>query len=206
MISFYSIWLPFLSGAIIFRKLENSIRIFFSMISLGVIFEVLGRLFNKNNLILLNFWDSIEFTLLLLMFSKWTYFKKYSRYFLIAIASNLIVRIILYYLGFESVEIIKSYASILSELIIILFGMYTIYRLSKESKILIYQESKFYLLVGILLFYSGTSFVSLISLIVSPEDILPFWYIHGAANIIANILYTGCFLLQYKNSKLEPSF
>lgn len=205
MISFYSIWIPFLSGIVTFRKLENSIRIFFSMVSLGVIFEIIGRQLSRNNLFVMNLWDSIEFTLILIVFSKWRYFEKYKLHFTVIIIVNLLVRILLYYFGYEDADIMKSYASILSELIIILLGMYALYKLSKATETLLYLESKFYLLTGILVYYAGTSFLSLISLIIPPEEILPFWYIHGGANIIANILFTFCFFLQYKNSKQKPS-
>lgn len=205
MISFYSIWPPFLCGILTFKKLDNSMRIFFGMISLGVIFEILGRNLSQNNLVVINFWDPIEFALLLAVFSNWTYFTKHRNHFTIVIIIDVLLRIILYLFGFEEIDIIKSYASILGEFAILILGMYAFYKLSKETETLIYFESKFYLLAGILIYYSGITFLNFITFIVPPEDILPFWYIHASVNIIANILYTICFFLQYRNSKVNLS-
>ena len=202
-ISAYSIALPFIIGIILIKELKNEYKLFVILLGYGLSIEIIG-LFTKN-LWMMNIWDILEFSCLAYIFSKIPFLKKIKQLIIYSILVNLILRIIFLALQIDSLTNFTSNITIVTSFILILLSMYTLFKLSKETRKLIHKYYLFWFLIGIALYFTGTIFILLISLFVDPEHLFEIYIIHSFTNIISNLIFTCSIILQYKNSKQRLS-
>lgn len=198
-ISTYSIIPPLLTGLLTFKTLKLEYKAFIFLLTFGLFIEIAWD--GIYNLWILNIWDFLEFTSLMFIFYKIEFLNRFKKLFSVTFLIVFLLRVSFLTLKYESIHDFTSNTTILTSLFLIVISMYSILILSKKTEVLIHKHFLFWFLLGIAIYFTGTIFITLVSLFVEPEALFDIYVIHSYTNIASNLIFTYSFYLQYKSFK-----
>ena len=206
-ISDWIILLPFLVGAVIYKKLQWDSRIIFFMVFLGITPQMLHFFYNHSLIetISYNIYIPFEFTLLGILFYK----QVSKRNTKLTLTVTYLFYAILSIYFFTQVGITGKFISewILTNNLLYLFwiGLFLYETFQFDSGELTLHRPFFWYLIGILIYSACASIVfSLWHKILSSEknSILKYlWSVQNICNIIMYLLFTVGLFLEFRNSK-----
>ena len=190
--SIFSPLIPLIIVGIVVKKLrQTEYKIITTLIICSFFSDVISGIFIEgNNYLILFFYGLIEFITLLLFFNFALKMKN-------RITQIIILVYVLYYflnsIFIEGFFEFNTYARSVESLIMIsmcLFYFYNIY--TNELNIYIEKSPSFWIVIGVLFYFSGALFSFILSsdiLSKSPDRFYNSWALHNLANILKNILF-----------------
>lgn len=114
----------------------------------------------------------------------------------VLIASILFVSFCIIYYTRNRLNIFDSLPASIESLIIIVFCLFYFYeQISIPTVSIIYSNSTFWVIIGILFYLSGTLFLFLYVASLPDKEVFSLWIINNVFNILIKILFTIAFLL-----------
>jgi len=176
------------------RSYSGNIRIILMMIALSFLSDMVMRGLSligvKNNLPVAHLYGLLEGYLLLTFF-----YHKLSKYRLVIIISGLIF-IISYIIDATFISKLVTFntfsRTLEAGIMIILSVLYFFDIYQNETDIFIDKNPEFWLVTGILIYFSGAFFSFLLSseiLSQSPERFYSSWILHNVSNIVKNFIF-----------------
>ncbi|RMF64572.1 MAG: hypothetical protein D6743_09170 [Calditrichaeota bacterium] len=168
----------------------------FFAISLSM--EIIGTTLtsSENGLWLSHIYTLIEYTFLATIFSLWQDNKGGKKVIKISILLFAIIWTVSKF-TIENFHTWDSYTSPLEGLLLIIIASYTLYALGRESEVPIYEDARFWISSGVLIYFTVNLMgLALMNLIQNWNEQRLFvrFPIHSLSNIFCNLLYTGGFL------------
>jgi hypothetical protein len=153
-----------------------------------------------NNHWILHIYDLLEYVILIVLFAGWQ--KEAGRTLLrrflyVSIGLYTVLWIVAKF-EFESFKLFDQYTHTISALVLVAISLFTLIDLTRNEslsanrEVPLYQTFKFWILVAILLFFSGNTFLFGMGLFIGAlkfNDAVAVWTIHWWLNITANIMY-----------------
>jgi len=190
-ISLYAIYVPLVIGLFCAQYYTRDLKIFVGFLAAGAITEVAGRFFAAhygNNIWLLNIYFGVEYVLIALCVSYWHHppWKMYIR-------RSIPVFILVYGLtlyGNGDITTLNTMGKFLQSGLVMILAIITLSKLFLHPTEKIFSTYPFWITIGILLYFAGTSFVWLFGSIIFANNLFDHWSIHSILNISAYILYS----------------
>lgn len=189
LLSSVSILVPFIIGARKFHYLNTDQIIFWIYICIGVVTEVLNFYFAYNainNLWYLNYFFGIEFGFLMVIFVRWE--NGVSRQILIYLT-------LVGFLVFGTTQIFLSnnhsynmVGKYIENFIVLIAAIHILYSLIVRTELNLSKNYKFWISLGIFIYFGGTSFIFVMGPIIFSRGLPGAWQIHSLFNISSNIL------------------
>jgi hypothetical protein len=185
------------------RNWGGEASLFFVFVALGLVVEVatftLAQL-SIHNLWILHVYALLEYIILILIFAGWQKEAKRPllRHALYASIGVYGLIWILAKIEFEKFASADQYTHSISAIVFVAFSLFTLVNLARtegsslKTQAPIYRTFQFWVLVGILIFFAGNTFLFGLGELISSlafKDAVAVWTIHWWLNITANICY-----------------
>ncbi len=193
-ISSLSSLLPLSAAILSLRYLNKDLKIFFllfiaaSAVDISTLYIRLVE--NKINVWLFHIYTLVEFTLLILLFTRWQTNQLIKK----VMTVNLPLFVIVWILSksyIESWTQLDNFTASIESVFLIGASTITLYQLNSDSKILSFKDYRFLISTGVLIYFGSNLFIFGMS------NLMDVWPIHSAINILCNILYAITFLCQH---------
>lgn len=190
----FSILLPTILGAILFKRLPNTLKVLTVFVFLTVISEILTYIFylnGQNNLFLYHIYTFLEFG-----FISWIYASIFNRKYLKVIIGILSLAFIsasaLSLIKLESLVEFNSIQRMIELIILVLYFFIHMGMLMKSKKAPFLEMHPYFILtLGFIIYFIGTAILFYFTnLFIEMGNLVSFWMIHGALNIFLNIIYS----------------
>ncbi|MEL6820858.1 MAG: hypothetical protein AAFP70_03780 [Calditrichota bacterium] len=196
LISATSILLPFGIGWTVRSSFNYAARlfwvyiIFLTLVQLGMIWMAGTRI---TNIWVLNLMIPIQSAWLLYLLYHWDKRTSVVSYILVGFLSIAIVWLISTVVmgGLQELNFI---ALSVQCVIISILCLMTLYGLTESQKGIVHQNERFWFILGLLLYFAGTSLFYTLGTVLVDDTTRPVWIIHSIMNICANLLYSWGFL------------
>ena len=186
---FSNLW-PVLFGLYFYRRLNLTLKIFLAFTFVLLILDIAGIYLASigiENLRLFAVLTLVEFSLLMVILSRWQAGKKVRRGLLILVPVFGMIWICAK-LTIEPLNMWDFYTAPLASALIMAGALYTLFILNGNQVDDPLKEHRFWILTGLLFYYGGNIFIFAFS------GTIIVWSIHNVLNIIANICYAGGFI------------
>lgn len=204
-VSHYSILISFLLGILTYFRLSTPGKYLAALIAVGTFTEFVSTSVSGSNHWIMNLYDIVEFIFLMIIFYKFKDVVKSKKTVFTFIGIFLFFRIFFLFIEIESVFDFKSHTQIFSNLLLIFLAMLSMFLSKKSNKSLLTNNSKFWILTGVILYIWASFIVTMAILIFGNEIIIKVYHIHAYTNIICNCIFAYAFFLDFKENKLEMS-
>jgi hypothetical protein len=194
---------PLVVGLFYYRRLMREMKILVLYLSISFIFELslfLLGLLGINNLWMVQVWTIIEYIFIVVLFSYWMKVGKIRMVLIYSVIPFIIFYIIDVALLSE-VDKFNSYSRSVECLIFSGVAGYALYDLSKTHTGSLWQNFRFYLILAVFLYFTGSLMIYALSNLVIEYAFniaLPFFMIPLVLNSISYFLYAGGILCQVK--------
>lgn len=142
-----------------------------------------------NNLPVAHVYGLIEAGLLILFFARINAFSNTTRYLLLTAYSTFYIFNSVFN---ESIFVLNGFARSIEAFMVLFFCIYTMYRFYvKEEDVFIEKSPTFWIVIGILFYFSGALFSFLLAAEIfsrTPDNLFGSWVLHNISNILKNIL------------------
>lgn len=123
---------------------------------------------------------------------------------ILALSALFIVFIISFYLS-SSIKLIDSIPIGIESILIFIFIFYYFFQSLRNNTTFVYQNTSFWLIVGILIYLGGTFFFNILGNNINNEDVNKYWYFSYIGDILKNIFFSIAILFLARNPK-DKSF
>lgn len=195
LFSTFSAAFPFLAGLFVLKRLSKELRFLMLFFAGNVMFELVFAYLAINsvrNLWLFHIYTVFEYGFLIYFFSFLQKNELVRSFFRISIPI-----FILFWLNvkllWEDWFFFNTVTRPLNALILILVSTITLHQFNKENINHLFREPRFWMIVGVLVYFSGNILLFSMTNIVL-EGRPDIWLIHSILNIIANLCFTRGFL------------
>lgn len=150
-----------------------------------------------------------EHILILLFFINNFQSKRIKLFSYICSSIFLIIALFALYKSFGNLENTNfdSIASSISSILIIIYSIFYLYeRIQVPDTTFIYGTFEFWIVVGLMIYFSGTFFFFLQASSLSRNEYLLFWKINLVCNILKNIIFAIAFLQRKKNASISSDY
>lgn len=183
---------PLLAGVWVYKKLKRELKLIFIFFIVAFLFEIIFLLTSLNqirNLWLFHIYTLIEFGFWGLYFFYQLKSTKFSVLIKWLMVIFLMIWIAAKFLG-EQFTYLNDFTRPLESTILVVFSAIAIFQLQKDYLFSLWKNPRFWINVGVLIYFSGNIFLfSLVNLVL--YDTPDIWIIHSFLNIITNICYAG---------------
>ena len=186
--------LAFIAGTSIFLKSSKDYKLLVIYISVGLVVTFLSCLLAwncKSNLFLFHAFTLFENIILSSIFVFWIQnlkAKRIIKFCIIGFATFwLFAKIFI-----ENVQRFDNFTLSLNSAILIIISGYAISKILFESRSVLFYNPKFWILSGVLIYYSGCLILFALS------NVIYYWSLHNVLNIVYKILITTGFILKWK--------
>lgn len=192
-LSIYVVIIPVSLGIFKYKLLNPASKLLIYYLSLGFVFDFSSHIISQlytNNLFLFAIWEMVELPFVLIIIN--TFFQKYynqlpvktilTAFYILLLAEYL-------FIGHEDTQI-TTYVAVLGRAQISCLAGFILVRKTFHSETLIYKAEGFWLLIGILLYFTISLMVFLLSKVLTTENLLTPYFIHTLANVMMYISFT----------------
>ena len=193
-----SISIAVIIGIVRFRRIDPAYYPFIFVCIAALVIEIMNRILMENGLpkvfvFLLNVFSYIDFFFFLLLFHNWGLFNRKKITF-ITIASTFFVIWIVTNIIFTGFIKVNRYFFILYSFALIFFSVNTFNKMIVHERKSIFRSPKFWVCLGLIIFYSFWIVLVATSLSVFVDDLsIEFksrlWSINVYSNLLVNLLY-----------------
>ncbi len=191
LFSTFSTAFPFIAGLFVYKRLSKELRFLMLFFTGNVVFDLIFSYLAINNI--RNLWLFHIYTVF--EYGFWIYFFSF-------LLKNELVRSILrisipiFILFWFSVKLLweewfffNTVTRPLNSLILIMVSLYTLHQFNKENIYSLFREPRFWIIVGVLVYFSGNILLFSMTNIVL-ESHPGVWLLHSILNILANLCFT----------------
>lgn len=196
IISNLSTTLPFLSStALLFfvKHIRNTIPLwlFFTAALVTEILVHVHHLAGRPNAWIVHLYTPLEYILIVFILSRWQSREKFKRAMLISIPLYLGLYSFMKFVGIENFEstTINYVSRPISLLLISGFVLFTLHQLSTREEIFLQRDFRFWILLALAIYYSGSIIIVPFMYIKIREILLFLVYTHAVLNVIQNLLF-----------------
>jgi hypothetical protein len=170
---------------------------------ISLIFDSLLGAFRDKNPFILDIFALVEFgffSVLLYLCIKNTTFKKS----IIAISvANLCFE---FYLLFAHKSSFEFWVALTTAVLIVIYSIFFFYEeINSTENLLIYQSYRFWMIVGCIIYLSGTLFLFLLTSDIKDKQNSPSWIINILSEIIKNVFFSIAFIVARNNRQIDVS-
>ena len=194
---------PFIAGLTMRHRLSSTMRLLLIYFSIDLATELsMAYLGSKgiNNLWMVHLFTIIQYGFMIAVFSSWQSNNLIKRMLQVSIPITIVMGIVSM-LFLENVRHFNNFSRPITSLILIMASAYTLFELNKEKAISVFQEPRFWISSGTLLYFASTLVLFALSntLLNLPKHFTHMVFeIHSVMNIVANIIYAIGFLCQVR--------
>jgi len=187
--------LPTLVALVLFKKLESRFVLFTCLLVITLIIDLMGWIMSLNsiqNLLILNIYNVIEFSFLLVFYSLLLRLRLKSFKTIFAITVLILFQIILEF-RLNSIETLKTSAWAISNFILVIIILTFLFKLFNKSIDVPYSRlPEFWISIGLLIYFAGTALLFISTELFISENILvtELWSINNLLVIVTNIFIT----------------
>lgn len=195
-LTFASEILPFLVAIFHFKKLNKNLKIFGFYLGLSCLSDILSLIFNQfkiSSAIIFNVYSIFELIFVLFFLFQLVNMSLKNKRNLIIFSLIFFVQIF-FSLSENYVKTLNTYSWLFSNFVFVFFSFYALYKMIANDAILVYtREPNFWILIGIIVFFAGTTFVYLTYSTIfanNPTEGYMMWKINNFLAILANSFFT----------------
>ncbi len=187
--------LPTLVALVLFKKLESRFVLFTCLLVITLIIDLMGWIMSLNsiqNLLIMNIYNVIEFSFLLVFYSLLLRLRLKSFKTIFAITVLILFQIILEF-RLNSIETLKTSAWAISNFILVIIILTFLFKLFNKSIDVPYSRlPEFWISIGLLIYFAGTALLFISTELFISENILvtELWSINNLLVIVTNIFIT----------------
>lgn len=195
----FSIFIPFIVALYFYKKFDKITKLFFTYLALSAFFEALMIIWvirGEHNLWLSHIFTPIEYGFLAYMLSFWQEnqaFKKFMR-FSIPIVILLIISLNLF--GVEQTNTFDYISIPVISVLLAAFSWHILHQMSIHDTGDLLKSHKFWITVGIFIYFSGGLFVFAMGILPQNEALYVIFQVNSVLLIIRNICFVIGLLYQ----------
>ncbi|MCX8056759.1 MAG: hypothetical protein N3F03_04000 [Ignavibacteria bacterium] len=187
--SLFSI-LPFIVGLLSIKKLDNPLKIIFTLVTISVLSNMTLIYFGlvyRNNVWIGHIYTVIEFLCISLFYLS-LFERKIFKQIIIGLICLFVIIVVLNKIYLESFHSIDNYSlTISSILLLIISSMFLVEYLTKNLIVDI-RDYRFILTIGFMVYFGGNLFIFALS-----NEVRGIWLVHNLLSISLIIIYTLVF-------------
>lgn len=188
-----SVLIPLLASIYFYRLSNRDLQFFAIFIFISSFFNLIVTIvgvYNINNLWLLSIFTLVEYCSLTFIFSLWVKRNHIKLALRWSIPLFFLVWLGLKIFGIEKTNEFPNFMEAIGSLIFTIVAVYILIQLLEFHEDSIFKSYKFWISMGVLLFYPATSIIFLLS---DLELLDIVWTIHSIMDIVGNICYACAF-------------
>lgn len=195
----FTVAIPVLLGLIGFRRLNQVFRYFVYLLAFTLFTELTGAFLgwlDKPILWLYNTYTAVEYSLLMLIFSKLYQHERIRRLLLFSIPVFLVIWIFATFILNSSDQFQSIFLSIVS-IVFVIISVATLINEMRDSEVLLVDNPVFWFASGVLIYFAGNVFVfAFIDQLLEQSEAALYsgWLIHAAMNVTKNLLFAIAFI------------
>lgn len=202
LLSALSVLIPATAGIYFFRSASRDMQFLAVFIILSLISSLtvtILAIYEINNLWLFHIFTPIEYGFLICVFSFWQRSQLIKKILIWSIVVFFFIWIGAKLLQIEQFDHFYHPTRSLSTIIMTIVSVFTLITINIEEEDLIYKDYRFWVILGVLVSFTGTAIVFNLS---DLDLIKSIWTIHSILNITGNICFACAFF--FLRSQLNP--
>lgn len=206
-LSFFSDLLPVATGLFFYHELNKDLKIFLTLLGVAFLTDIFSfalAFYNIENLWIFNIFILINYSLLIIVLTFWTGNPVLNRTMKFSIPVFVSIWIIVQ-IVMGSLNQLNFVVLTLQGIIFSLLSIYILYRLSGRSDVLLSRDYRFWIVVGLFIYYAGNLLLFAFGYLIETRFMYSAWVIHSLLNITANLFYAGGFLCLRSRSNIGGS-
>ncbi len=172
--------------------------VFFYVFASCVSLFLMGAL-KKYDIIIISVFEIIEFVFFSIFFFLFLDNIKFKRFIVVVSSLNLFLGIFLFLSHKESFDF---WAPLTTAILIVIYSILFFYeQVNSSSTLIVYQSYKFWVVVGCIIYISGTLFLFLYTSDLKDKQNSALWIINIAFEIIKNVCFSVAFIVARNNQR-----